>query len=331
MILTTLSLLAAAHSGASCVGSSTLRSFGAGPDERSFIWTATIFDPLYFPSYEPLDYEAPLTGGLTASFWAAGLGDPDPGEGYDNGSFDPSGSLAYGVNVAYQVYYAAQLDADWTDPMTDNCNGPNACTCLLLEDVDPTGRDGFFALVAAKSDSAGDTSFHLAGQDPLGNAQPIVLRPIPPPTVTAVNRPVPDTVEVSVTVARRNSGVYEAVSGAGCSCGPTSFLVYEQVITRSADWTPPTNRDLAMWTLASPAGGGSQTATPVDGSITVSVNCPTPVDERIYLAARLLFDSDFSTAQVSANSIPIDCDPSAPGDPVRVPIPSVSPRGRKQP
>lgn len=280
---------------------------GTDPANRSFIWSATVFDPFYFPGYAPLDYQPPFTSELTASFWISGMGDTYGGMGYNNGTRNLvlTGDLAYGMDP-FPVFFGSELNTDWMAAGVDppNCPLAGGCTCLLLNDVDPQKTHGLFALVGAANDPVGGTFFNLAGTDPLGNGLPIVLQEVPRPTVTNVLRPQADTVEITLTVPTRSAGVYEAASGAGCVCGPTEFLIRQQLLPR--DSVPPSGRLLSSWPLATLAGGGVQTPTPTDGSVTVEASC-SGGDADVYLTTELFFDSGFSTTFVSGNSIPVEC------------------------
>ncbi len=293
---------------ANCVSSHEVSSaYGIDPAGRSFIWTSTVFEPFYFPSYAPLDYQPPITSQLEASFWIAGQGDPAIGVGQDNGSRDltdpATGDLAFGTDP-FPVYFAAELNSDWSFAGVDGCPQPGGCTCLLLSDVDGQQRHGLFALVGAANDPVAGTFFNLAGADPLGNGLPIVLQQVPRPVVTDAQRPQADTVEITVTVPSRSSGVYESSSAADCPCGPTEFLVRRQVLPRDA--APPTGRTVASWPVAALVGGGAQTPTAVGDSVTVEAACPGG-DSDVYLVTELFFDSGFSTTFVSGNSIPVEC------------------------
>ena len=281
---------------------------GADPANRSFVWTATVFDPFYFPSYPPLDYRPPFTSQLSGSFWISGQGDPSGPGGYDNGSRDlvAAGDLAFATDP-FPVYFGAELNSDWSAMGVDTpvmCPPAGGCTCLLLNDLDLQGKHGLFALVGAANDPVAGTSFNLAGNDPLGNSLPIVLREVPRPTVTDVVRPQTDTVEITLTVPTRSAAVYESASGAGCFCGPTEFLIRQQVVDR--DSQPPVGRLPASWPVAPLAGGGVQAPTPTDSAVTVEATCPLG-DKDVYLVTELFFDSGYSTAFVSGNSIPVEC------------------------
>ncbi|NIL99521.1 MAG: hypothetical protein GTN89_00845 [Acidobacteria bacterium] len=320
--------------GANCVSSHPISTAnGTDPAYRSFIWTSTVFEPFYFPTYAPLDYQPPITPQLQASFWLSGMGDPAIGAGHDNGSRDLSdpavGDLAY-QSDPFPVYFGAELDSDWSFPGIDGCPPAGGCTCLLLSDVDAQQRHGLFALVGAANDPVGGTFFNLTGSDPLGNGLPIVLREVPRPVVTDVQRPQADTVEITVTVRGRAAGVYDAASGAGCACGPTEFLVRQRVLPR--DSVPPTGRTPTSWAVAPLVGGGAQTPTPVDGSVTVESTCPGG-DTDVYLVTELFFDSGFSTAFVSGNSIPVECGGNLSGEfllDVRTLFEQPRPRGKNR-
>ncbi len=293
---------------AACMSSHPIRSAaGTDPADRSFIWSSTVFAPFYFPTYAPLAYVPPITSQLQASFWVSGLGDPAYGAGQDNGSrsLAADGDLAFVHDTSpFDIYFAAELDSDWSSSGVDGCPASGGCTCLLLSDVDSQQRNGLFALVGAANDPVGGTFFNLTGSDPLGNGEPIVLQEVPRPVVTDVQRPQADTVEITVTVPGRARGVYEAASGAGCACGPTEYLIRRQIVPR--DSPAPTGRAPGSWPVAPLAGGGGQTATPVNGSVTVEATCAGG-DADVYLVTELFFDSGFSTAFVSGNSIPVEC------------------------
>lgn len=300
-------VLAGGPTQAACATSHPLSTTGGSlPADRSFVWSSTVFDPFYFPEYAPLDYQHPISSSFVASFWVLGAGDPAPGAGYDNGTRNLyPGDLAFG-SYMYPVFPAAELSADWNSMGVDApmCPMAGSCTCLLLNDVDPPQVHGLFAIVGATTDPVNGTSFHLAGNDPLGNALPIVLREIPRPSVTSVARPQADTVEVALTVPTRTSGVYEAASAAGCSCAPTEFLIRQQDLPRGS--VPPLGRDLASWSPALLPGGGVQPRTPTDGTVTIEATC-SGGDTDVYLVTELFFDSGFSTSFVSGNSIAVEC------------------------
>jgi len=284
------------------------------PIERSFIWNAVLFKPFYFESYPPAAYQPPFSAQLQATFWSLGEGNVVDGMGNDSGSRSlVGGDLAF-VTDPY-VVFGAEFNSDWTSPGVDGCNDTSSCTCLLLSDVDPQNTDGLFALVSAATDTTNGTALNLAGTDPLGNALPIVLKSMPRPTVTDVVRPLMDTVEITVTVPTRSAGGYEAASGAGCDCGPTEYLIRAQVLPRTVD--PPPDRLLSSWPLATPLGGGAQVPTPTDASFTVQASCPGG-DSNVYLVTELFFDSGFSTAFVSGNSIAVECGGNLSGDPLEV-------------
>ncbi len=319
LVLVLAAVLSALPAAAGCASAALSSANGTDPAYRSFIWTSNVFEPFYFPSYAPLDYQPPFNTSpvspVPASFWIAGSGNPTDGLGTDNGSRDLfyEGDLAFESDLLYPVHFAAELNTDWNLMGVDGCNQMFAggCTCLLLNDVDAQGKHGLFALVAATNDPVGGTFFNLAGSDPLGNALPIVLQEVPPPTVTSIVRPQTDTVEITVTVPTRSAGVYEAASGAGCSCGPTEFLIRQQVLPR--DSVPPVGRLLSSWPVAALAGGGGQPVTPTDGSVTVQATCPSG-DADVYLVTELFFDSGFSTLFVSGNSIPVECGANLSGE-----------------
>ncbi len=302
-------VVSAPPAAAGCASAALSSANGTDPAYRSFIWTANVFQPFYFPSYAPLDYQPPFnTSEVRASFWIAGAGDPYLGYGIDSGSRDlfAMGDLAFGTDP-FPVWFAAELNTDWSLPGVDNCDllPLGGCTCLLLSDVDSQGIHGLFALVSAVNDPAAGTFFNLAGSDPLGNAQPIVLQELPRPVVTDVARPLPNSVEITVTVPTRSAGVYESADGTGCFCGPTDFRVGYQVLPRGS--VPPMGaRSPADWPLAAVPGGGAQADTPTDGSVTLKVDCPAG-DSDVYLVTELTFESGFTSPFVSGNSIRIEC------------------------
>ena len=314
LVLVLAAVLSALPAAAGCASATLSSANEADPAYRSFIWTARVFEPFYFPSYAPLDYQPPFnTSEISASFWIAGEGDPRLYYGIDNGSrvlfnaaYFSAGDLAFGSIPLYGVHFAAELNTDWNLPGVDCDLLPlGGCTCLLLNDVDSQGIHGLFALVSAVNDPAAGTFFNLAGSDPLGNAQPIVLQEIPRPVVTDVARPLPNSVEITVTVPTRSAGVYESADGTGCFCGPTNFKVRYQVLPRAS--VPPIGDRLpANWLLAPLPGGGAQPDNPTDGSVTLQVDCPAG-DSDVYLVTELTFESGFTSPFVSGNSIRIEC------------------------
>jgi hypothetical protein len=310
--------LASVPTSASCastMANTTISTAGASvPAERSFIWSAVVFEPFYFETYPPAAYQPPFTSQLKATFWSAGEGDIAYGAGNDSGSRNLVGGDLDFVTNPY-VFFGAEFNSDWTSPGIDGCNDMSSCTCLLLSDVDPQDKDGLFALVAAATDTTLGTLLNLSGTDPLGNALPIVLAPMPRPTVTDVVRPQTDTVEITVTVPTRSAGGYEAASGDGCFCGPAEFLIRYQVIDRDQD--PTADRLPSSWPVAPLVGGGAQPRTPTDGSVTLEATCPTG-DQNVFLVTELFFDSGFSTAFVSGNSVTVECGGNLSGDPLEV-------------
>jgi hypothetical protein len=334
LVVVLVAVVSALPATANCVSSHQVSSVnGTDPAERSFIWTATVFYPFYFPSYAPLDYKPPVSSALGASFWISGMGDPSSGPGYDNGDRDLLAEEDldfYDRTNPFPIYYGAELNTDWMFSGVDLCPPAGGCTCLLLTDVDSQGIQGSFALVGAANDPVAGTFFNLAGTDPSGNGLPIVLQGVPRPIVTNAVRPLADTVEITLTVPTRSAGVYEAASGAGCSCGPTEFLIRHLVLPRGS--VPPLGRSLASWPVAPLAGGGAQPRTPTDGSVTVEASC-SGGDADVYLVTELFFDSGFSTEFVSGNSIPVECGGNLSGEyllEVRTSSPLPRPDGKKR-
>ncbi len=127
LVLVLAAVLSALPVAASCLTSSPLSSAnGTDPANRSFIWTAAVFDPFYFTSYAPLDYQPPFTSQLGASFWIAGEGIPDTtGMGADSGTRDlvATGDLAFLMDP-FPVYFGAELNTNW-----DLLNGCDLVFC----------------------------------------------------------------------------------------------------------------------------------------------------------------------------------------------------------
>jgi hypothetical protein len=260
----------------------------------------------------PFDYYAgipPVSPNVQATFWALGTGNPIVGPGADAGSYTVP---AFPWLYFYAGYsnFAAQINSGWgLSSFIDGCiqdNGPLACTCVLITDHD--GADSYFALVSnAGAPGTWDTILTQPGNDAAGNAGPIILRPIPAPTIlNAARKTASFDLDLTVTVPMPAAGIYQ--SGGSCECGPVGYKVKQQIVLRGSP--PPTTRD-AGWTDMTLVGGGAQPllGTAMGSPVALESLCGA-TDQDVYIAAELIFDSGFVAPVVSKNATRIECGPN---------------------
>ena len=240
----------------------------------------------------------PISGAVSASFWAQGTGDVAVGVGNDNGLFDlvATGGVPYPSFPSYGYHAGAELFSGW-QPGTDGCINGGNCLCMLLTDTD--GANSYFAIVGAQSSPTLTTTLEQGGTDTSGlyNA-PIIMTTVTPPAINGSTR-VGTDVQLNVSVGPQG-GVYMKD---GCNCGPTGYKVLQQVVPRGN--MPPSDRSTG-WVEAPLAGGGAQGVTAIGAQVSVESTCGT-ADSDVYLATQLFFDSGFSTSLVSGNSSRVEC------------------------
>lgn len=269
----------------------------------------------------------PLTAAASISFWGLGTGDPALGVGNDNGGFDmagdPSSVYAFGYaagdyagDPTLSFWYGALINSSWDAGATDNCPGPNVCTCLLLTDENVVGgaTTGVFAITGGLGTANIDTFMNNDGtSDGQGHNAPIVLVPVPAPTIVGSSRnPTTNDVTLSINVGPSSQGDY---SQDGCACGATAYRVLQAIVPRGG--MPPASSDLGAWSPINQADGMPQPAggTALGTQLDVTSNCGAS-DSDVYLTTQLVFDSGFATSRVSGSSLRVECGPNlaAPAD-----------------
>ena len=299
---------------------------------KTFVWNGGVFTPNYYsgyPGYAPAMYPGgnpPVTAAFSSVFWAMGTGNPVVGAGDDNGGFTDDNWFAYYALPAYGFYESGQIFTNWgAAAVIDGClsnSGPTTdpdpgleCTCMLLLDQD--GTDGYYAMISNSTNAVSDTFYTQPGSDGNGNSGPIVMAPIPSPTINGATWRDPGSggdgnVEVNVTVAG-NPGDYILDPGVCGGCGPTGYKV---MMLNTARGVPgPTTREASAWTEAPLVGGGLQGETALGASVDVETVCGG--DEWVYLATMLTFDSGYTADYVSGDSTIVECG-STLADPVNL-------------
>jgi hypothetical protein len=297
---------------AACGGNPLIQTV-SGPNGTSFIWNSGTFVPGYYPGLPPYSTTTPWTTSFEATFWALGTGDPAIGPGDDAGIWTvPPFYWAY-HNPTYYVggyYYAGTIFGGWgAHGGIDGCiqnNPPGSCTCVLMTDED--GVDGYYAITSnAASAGVWITQLTQPGNDPAGNASPIILTEMVTPIIlNSVRNPVTYDLCLTVTVPHSSLGQYEL---GGCECGPVGYRVLEMRIPRGS--APPASRQISSgWTFMNLCGGAPQPITPIGVPVDVESLSGGALDWDLYLAAQLYFDSDFATPIVSGNSTRIEAGPN---------------------
>lgn len=271
-------------------------------DGQSFIWTEG-WDVLYFTGLPPItgSLTAPYTADLFGVYWQLGAGDPTLGVGVDaGGNTVPPGDWIYFATYAGVYTFAGNIFENWTLPSVDLCVGNEVCECVLLTDQ----RDGvgYFALLSGLTTPGGDLNLTQPGSDGAGNAGPIILKPIPAPTITRIDMDMAThNMTFNVNAAAPTEGIY---AKDGCNCGPVGYVMYQAIVPRDAP--PPGDRDAAAWDAMTPV-------TPMGQPTSFLSECGgTEVD--VYLATGLVFDSGMTGAPypvtLSANSMRTLCGPT---------------------
>jgi hypothetical protein len=219
----------------------------AGPDGTSFIWMED-FPPNYYSGYPPYstDGTPPITPSFFGVYWQLGAGDVELGLGSDSGGFPATGTddwVYYGTFAAYNMNFGAIMFTTWAAlPSIDGCVENGTCECVLM--TDQRNGVGYFGLLSGQADpGTGNLFLNQGGADPAGNNTPIVMAPIPGPTITRIDMDM-DThnLTFNVTAAAPAAGVYQMD---GCDCGPVGFNVYQAIVDRDAP--PPGDRNAAGW------------------------------------------------------------------------------------
>lgn len=329
-----LALALAAPAKAACGTNAIISSIGSDG-------TSYIFGPQFqaHPTYTVVGYygpvapqvysfdaanpaPTPLGPNARVTFWGLGTGDPAPGFGNDNGSYDmiAGGGLyvyGYGVGGGYypdaSFWYGATINSTWEGAGTDNCVGGNACMCVLITDEE--GGVGTFAITGGMSTANVDTFFNRSGTSDGGRSNaPIILVPIPGPSIVGSNRDAV-TNDVTLTMNVPPVGTVGDYTQDGCACAPVAYKILQTIVPRGG--MPPVGRDLGAWTELAQADDSPQptNGTAINTQIDLKSSCGSQ-DNDVYLATQLIFDSGFGTHTVSSNSTRMECGPSlaTPGD-----------------
>lgn len=286
----------------------------AGAGGNSFIWTQGYMSPVCFSAaYPPFQNgQPPVTPNLEGQFWRLGTGDVAIGMGDDNGTFDfvAAGDVQIGTYGPY--FFAADLFTTWTPPATegaaDGCIGGNSCNCTLLTDQLGNGTVGHFAILAASSDATFNTSHAMPGPGTCPTqGGDITLEAMPQPFINSVTKQ-GDGVAANVTVPPATGGIYNKD---GCNCGPVGYRILAREFA-DGNGDPDLGqggRGEGNWTVLNAQGGGQQPVTPLGTPVNVETACTGGggVSVEVWLAAELVFDSQFSTTIVSPSSSRIIC------------------------
>jgi hypothetical protein len=286
--------------------------------QASWVWNPGAFGtPACAVGKPPYGYNAtPVSPEFEGMCWALGTGNPVVGLGDDVGTFVADGSNTtwtywtyYPPGSAYPgLSYAAILAIDWAaSPTIDGCGPTLTCQCVLLSDQ--AGGTGYFALLTGQSSLAGDVDLTQPGTGcgenwfGLPTAGDINLAPVPAPEIVRYDMDL-DTHNLTFTVNATApvDGVYIKD---GCNCGPTGWVLYEQVLPRGS--AAPADRDAtANWTAVS--------AVTEFGLPAVYESACGAAENDVYLAVGLAFADGFPgptyKLMLSANQGPYECGPS---------------------
>jgi hypothetical protein len=253
------------------------------------------------------DKAAPAS--VVGNFWILGRGDPQVGHGVDNGSV-PSSSWAYFYDWGDGAH--AWVYSEWDDPGMDGCprelpGSPQLIFELTGQDV--PGANGYFVAVCVQGNSYHD--FCLDSAYPYAEA---LLVPIPPAFVRAVHWGSQVAIDVASPTDAELTNHFDPFDGrlggvltdgiCDRSAVVTGYRVYYQSLPHGSP-APSDRRRSAGWLPAAPVIPYGQTGT-------FDVPC-SGCD--LYLAASLVFDSDFETDYLSRNTGPLhDCSPCPDAD-----------------
>jgi hypothetical protein len=258
----------------------------SSPLERTHIWTEGYFNAHYYSGFVPYSTEGPpFTPNFNAVWWEMGRGAANNGTNYWN-SVSPRGWVYYEANTYYgypnTYFHGAQIWGGWGQGGVADCVTTGACTCLLLEDA--YDNAGYWAVTGNNNDmSTRTTLLRQPGNDPAGNASPIILRPVPVPTILDTTPP------GAGTTARVDADLTADYQLGTCDCISGYKIFYQEV---PDGLLPPTDRDVSLWTEVSgqPTGG-----TAFGEPITFAIPCEA--DHVAYLATQIVGDQGFATGR----------------------------------
>lgn len=278
-------------SDAFCANSRRIASTGFGG--ISYVFTPGVCDGGY-PC--PGDGTS-VTDDASGDFWLLGFGDPFEGAGIDSGAW-PALEGSYQLDGWLYIYhpYEAVLYGNWAgDLRVDGCpdsvappGSPGLCTAIQLSDQ--LDGVGYFALLSAASNAAGEYDYEQAG-----NAD-ITLAEIQRPVIVGMTGP-PTNPTVTVAPPVIDSGLYLDPS---CDDPLAAYRLYSIEVPAGA--APPVDRRIE-------AGWVDRTGDVALGeAVEVTFSCSSDVTS--YLATRLIFDSGFATDVLSRNSLRVECGPN---------------------
>lgn len=253
-----------------------------------------------------------VTNGAKGAFWILGNGNPTPhpaGDelGADNGSWPAVegsygyyyyGWLTFGLSPYAYYPYSAAVSGTWAqDGRIDGCPDPipNACIAILLNDE--LDGVGYFALITKARDANGNYELVQPGNAPYNMVQIPKLGIDGSTTI--------DATKVSLDVSGPDGAAIAAglYLDPGCPDPVAGYRVRSQGLAPGSN--PPGSRAIGDWTDVSPV---DQNPIPLGTPDTVEVTCAGNTD--VYLAASLLFDSNFELDLVGENSTRVACGPT---------------------
>lgn len=265
----------------------------------------------------------PFTTAASISFWRVGTGSTAIGSGDDNGTYDMIANGGFYFSGYYSSSYAlggylrgGKIVGTWQLGGIDGCVQANSCMCLLISDQDGTNSD--WAILGGLSDANLNTLLDIGGTDGVNHFAPILMVPIPTPSVSNIDA-IPFGVGFSASVVL--SGGNYVQDGCPCETGG-GFRIVAAAVPKGDP--APQSRDPANWTHpVTLAGGAAQSSPSAFGStVDFEIGCGA-IGQDVYLAAELAFDSGFRTLHVSADAV-------GPGLPLSCPAVLVFPRFEPQ-
>lgn len=230
------------------------------------------------------DGEMPRAG----DFWNLTFGDPDIGEGTDNGT--------YGISRwCWEDPHGCWMAGGWRE----HPGGQDGCVVNQV----PPGKSWEITVVAFGTEYAGEGYASIAAVEFVGRQayvfdfanlrQDIVLQPIPEPDVlSAATR----RGELRVQIASPSSPSALTDGAATVAELVPAFRVYGQ--WRGRRDAPPDTRDRASWQAMTER-------VPLGTIAEVAQRCEP--GQVLYLATAWAYDSGYESAFVSRNSAPIPC------------------------
>jgi len=231
-----------------------------------------------------------VTDDLVGYFWGLGEGDPEPGTGIDNGSFEALGGWLY-VYPGYGALITSTWGADaGIDGCTDFATHPEHCMAIALIDKDANTGAAAFAVLTKKPDNLANYYFMQPGN--------ITLTPLPAPIITnSIRIGYFEQIRLSLT------GLSESDIAAGIyldpECSPPHPIAGYRVYYREA--IDRFDSSASGWTALTDV-------LPLGTPVEVTTPCPTPEQLLWALAYGLEFDSGYGPVFVSGPSTEYSCE-----------------------